>query len=510
MAKIELRMGLFDPGMTAMHRAGLGGMAMSLKATKAGTVPGLGSKVEADAITLTFDEGDAEALARFVEAAMYCEGGLVRFAAFDKQSSADVMHMNECLLGTLLQHPKMLRPDGAKKAERVLSVDDGKTVVFRVKQLTDFVHRYAAREKLLAADGTLARKPIEIKGWAIPGAVQRHSKVAATTYTEPPERLLPLLFAPLGVVPMRIVGAGGSGKHRFVLLIPEVSDLRAFPGKRKRFAATRNMICAGPADAVLHFFAALEGSRAGEKLRSRCIAWTIGKVTWSSQQMTRTEELELLEPSAEKITTYNTITKHAEKRLVEGARSQAFWTVPAWRSFLTENLAAGRPLWAGLHRATTIDADRRKRLLQYERKHIMEIVNEMIQNDSLGNEAEQRFVAAFHQAIRQRWGALGERIRSERLDQQSTFNKDFEVMRVTLSRPKNAETFRHAVTDFWARAGRNSVLQAHWRDVLTFLRSEDWQLGRDLALLALASYPGKGSSGTEDTETDSDREEQDT
>ena len=40
--------------------------------------------------------------------------------------------------------------------------------------------------------------------------------------------------------------------------------------------------------------------------------------------------------------------------------------------------------------------------------------------------------------------------------------------------------------------GSNSVLQKGWQEVLPMLADHNWQLARDLALLALASYAGKG------------------
>lgn len=66
-------------------------------------------------------------------------------------------------------------------------------------------------------------------------------------------------------------------------------------------------------------------------------------------------------------------------------------------------------------------------------------------------------------------------------------DNEFERLRVTFSRSKNAAALREAVTNFWARAGRPlPELQDAWRDIIALL--EDWRLAKDLALLALASY----------------------
>ncbi len=46
---------------------------------------------------------------------------------------------------------------------------------------------------------------------------------------------------------------------------------------------------------------------------------------------------------------------------------------------------------------------------------------------------------------------------------------------------------RFALTDLFSRGGNISVLRDGWSVVLPVLR-KDWQLARDLGLLALASY----------------------
>jgi hypothetical protein len=43
------------------------------------------------------------------------------------------------------------------------------------------------------------------------------------------------------------------------------------------------------------------------------------------------------------------------------------------------------------------------------------------------------------------------------------------------------------------------VLSTHWRDILPKLADDRWQLTRDLALLALASYGGRGEEEKTDT-----------
>jgi len=84
-------------------------------------------------------------------------------------------------------------------------------------------------------------------------------------------------------------------------------------------------------------------------------------------------------------------------------------------------------------------------------------------------------------------------------------------MRTGLMRAKNAQTLRAELADFFSRGGINPVLQEDWRQVLGIMVQPDWQKARDLALLGLASYKGKGVTELQkelEAETTSSEEEE--
>ena len=102
---------------------------------------------------------------------------------------------------------------------------------------------------------------------------------------------------------------------------------------------------------------------------------------------------------------------------------------------------------------------------------------------------EHVFVSSCHEAWRRRLGQLSERARRERLGFGDLASREFERLRVKFSHCKNAASLREAVTDFWSRGGGAlPPLQDGWREVLGMLDEKNWKKGRDLALLALASY----------------------
>ena len=69
-----------------------------------------------------------------------------------------------------------------------------------------------------------------------------------------------------------------------------------------------------------------------------------------------------------------------------------------------------------------------------------------------------------------------------------------------LAGAKREADVRFVLTDLFSRGGTNSVLRKGWSAVLPVLR-KDWQLARDLGLLALASYAGREADNAQTDST---------
>jgi CRISPR-associated protein Cas8a1/Csx13 len=77
------------------------------------------------------------------------------------------------------------------------------------------------------------------------------------------------------------------------------------------------------------------------------------------------------------------------------------------------------------------------------------------------------------------------------------FAGEYDRWRLAFAGAKTADQFRKALCDLFSRAGGNQVLQQRWQDVLPMLRTQNWQHARDLALLALCSYQGRGEPSSD-------------
>jgi CRISPR-associated protein Cas8a1/Csx13 len=116
------------------------------------------------------------------------------------------------------------------------------------------------------------------------------------------------------------------------------------------------------------------------------------------------------------------------------------------------------------------------------------------------NDGDRFVIQAVHEAISQRLGQIREETdgKNAKVLSQATKNRwerFRERLRLALAGAKREADVRFALTDLFSRGGNNSVLKTHWAKVLPVLR-KDWQLARDLGLLALASYAGRGDIET--------------
>lgn len=110
----------------------------------------------------------------------------------------------------------------------------------------------------------------------------------------------------------------------------------------------------------------------------------------------------------------------------------------------------------------------------------------MIQNGQWDETAQKLFVQACHEALRKTYAKIYDGTKEGDYAQ---IDRKTERIRAELGRCKNAAAFRRFITDFWARAGRISILEDHWEELLPLTTGMmDWKVARDLTLLALASY----------------------
>ena len=509
-----MKIGLYDPGMTALHRLGLAGLFMTLNHFETAETALDGARWQRDhrSVALTWDASKTNLLEAIASRAFgSTDDGLLDFAAWRDLTLGDAqkVHLHNAVLSTFLQHNKQnLIPKGTSSRQVSFLIDEKSVTVSYRPLVKPYAHAIAPAG-WTDKKGRL-KKTVKIKGWLFPGAAERHSRLTGTEIQETPSRALCLLFAPMACLYYRLSHTDPDGKwderRHAAIVMPHVTDLVAYARAYGRAldAPVRRLAADGMSDAALSALIELKADKDLSDLGvDGCTVVTMGNVAWNKQQKRRTGSVVLRELDPTRLELFEIVTRILPNRIhfyvpksgksAEGEKPETYLIGTSLaRGLIAENVAAGRAWYQGFTQLMT--SGKRAKKLFFERGGLTEMVNEAPWPD----EACQKFVEAVHTAIRSRYGSLAARATAQ--GERIPFDREFERMRTGLMRVKNATTLRAEVADLFARGGINPTLQKEWKDVLPLLTGKDWQLTRDLSLLALASYSGRGQEELVDKE----------
>ncbi len=514
----HLTMRLFAPGMSAIHRAGLGGLACTLKAMDRKCGGTKSSTISKHEIKLHFGKPEkAEAYLRklFEFAFKVRKDGLISLPGqyASEPSAAVLADLQAGLTLTFLQHGKvrvLAKETTEARYDPETSDDPGIAVQYR--KCSRFKHQ-DGWSAFIGKDGCLAPGPIAIDGPISPGSVVRHVAYTGDTAGEdPPERMLPLYFALVGCMALPV------NRGVAALLVPEVTDLLEFVYDRAAMTPTAPKECqiANAADAALQAMIRLRGSEEAKKRESipGFYAMTFMPTAWASQQKSRVATLQVCGKDDAALDRFSRALHHLPNRVVtrivqesvgrgkkrtSTERKETFRSESVVRPLVAENIALGRRWYAGfsklMHKINPATDKPYRNQLPFERKGLHDMINDKKMWD---REGEALVVQAVHEAIRQTLGRIREETDGERPKGVSQATKNRwerfrEKLRLDLAGAKTEAQVRFALADLFSRGGNNAVLREGWAQVLPVMRGE-WTLARDLGLLALASYAGKGES----------------
>lgn len=482
---------LNGPGMTFMHRIGLAGLWMTLSAIekdrKASAFlqnQGWSWKLNPQSVTMEWNGTGKPSFQHLLkESFMTSPGGLIWFRALgspeDNIGSSAVLH--ESLLGTFLQHVKAKKVE-PKRATGTLNYEiDGVPFILKYRKVTSYIHQKAL--------DTLRDGMLPIAGWQYPGGTVRHSGWSATALSEPIERLLPLIYAPVGSLYFIVKSNGTGMRPQFAIVIPEVGDLEAYANVRPilQELGIEQLTVAGPKEAAFRVLATLQTRRMLDRLKlTSCRIVSFGTVPWSKQQKSRIGVFTVKVDDRHGLSVYAICQTHMSPTWVRLDSGDPFLSVPQTPELVADNLSKGRPWWSGFAGFVS-DKDVGTHIFKYERMGI----GAMVKNSTaLPDSPEKIFVAACHEAWRRSAGSLGEDARRRGVSFTNLYEREFEKTRIAFAHCKDGSSFRQTITNFWARNGSLNALRDNWGYILPLLGSR-WREGRDLALLALASYKGE-------------------
>lgn len=535
----HLTMKLFAPGMSLLHRAGLGGLACTLKAIEEkvrnglpknrtpGTFDGADPPWEIGEQEVTLSFGKPEKAEEFLKRLFAIafdvrKDGLISLPgqfALDP-SAAILADLQLGLTLTFLQHGQVRQ---LAKEATVVSYDpegDGiPGIMVEYRKCLGFKKYQEGWQAFVDKNGCLTSDSLKVDGPISPGTVVRHvAYIRDTAAEDPPERMLPLYFALVGCLPLPV------NRGVAALLVPEVENLLDFVYDRPAMSPTTPRECqiASAADAALQTQVRLRAKRTiGRNDMPGCYAMTFTPTAWASQQKSRVATVHVPRGTEKQLDRFEVALSRLPPRIVPRKiretsgrgrqkvvteRIESFRSESVVRPLIAENLALGRPWYAGFIRLMTkinpaTDKPYRNQL-SFERKGLNDMISDSTMWDA---EGEKLVVQAVHEAIRQSLGRIREETDGKAKLSQATKNRwerFREKLRLDLGGAKTAAQVRFALMDLFSRGGLNSILREGWSKVLPVIRT-DWQLARDLGLLALASYTGRGEVDDNKSESES-------
>ena len=488
----SLTINLFGPGMTALHKVGLAGLWMTLKALEkdqdaSARLQKAGGSwdITGTSVTLRWS-GKPEAFfkALLKESFKIDKKGLLWFPAFGVpiEHRDHAVVLQESVLGSFLQHGQTRKADPSLKPQGSFTIQvDEKPLVLRYRRIKEYAHQKPDFE-------VISFNPLA--GWQYPGGAVRHVGLGqgSTALQEPPERALALRFAPVGSIYFEVRRLGGGVRLRYALVIPEITDLKKYAHVRKAFVTygINKFYVGGVAEAGFRVLIELQAAGLLEDIGSAsCRVIAFGIAPWSTQQKTRLGLFTVRPGPRASLRIYGLSQQYLSPHLVRLDKKEPFWDVPQVPDLVARNLSEGRRWWEGFSEFVA-DQVRRKHVFNYEKEGIGKMVAD---KEAFPEGSERTFVMACHEAWRRRLGQLGERARREGASFHELVRREYERQRVSFARCKNAATLREAVTDLWSRAGGPlPSLQGRWGGLLVLLDEKNWRQSKDLALLALASY----------------------
>lgn len=530
-APSTLTMRLFAPGMSALHRAGLGGLAATLRHIKQAAehrelrddeIPGGPWRanrppwsIETDSITIDFGESKnaREFLRRLFVIGFQVKSGLIYLPGQHRNAPIRpiLADLHNGLTLTFLQHGKTRKPKSISRTEMYDPETTGAGgVAVEYKPCEWFKHQDGWKE--LAPDGSLSFREREVVGDLCPGSMVRHvAYTAQTKWTDPPHRLLPLYFGMVGCMAIPI------NRGMAALIVPEVTDLIQFAAKRPLMTPTSSKECqiASAADGALQAQVRLRSSREANRHDfPGCYAMTLRPTPWAKQVKSRVATVSV-EGSDDRVLEHFEIALNCLPPKVRALKPSTKSNDPpreirvdsVLRPLIAENLAAGRAWYIGFRDFAAKQDGKTSnwKRITFERKGLSDMIGKIPR----AHAGEERLINAMHRAIQMSLGRIREETdgrdkRSLSAASKNRFNRFQERLRLSLLGAKTKDQCRAAICNLFGRAGKNEELQTEWRDLLPLLCDpREWQKARDLALLALASYSGKESIG-ESTDASSD------
>ncbi|MDJ0681549.1 MAG: type I-MYXAN CRISPR-associated Cas8a1/Cmx1 [Xenococcaceae cyanobacterium MO_167.B52] len=468
----QLNLSIFNPNTLLPHRAGIAGLALALSVINPDDVP-FTWEVTEDAVNLFWDSDehtDRESILSLTQQTYRLQDGYLDVPALNLARQGKYT-FTEGVATTFLQHGKQ-RKQSKESVPRVFPVDEAEiTIDFRPVE-----DCYYTRDFKEAFNSKGAFKPkIPIKGHHLPGLVECFAHGA---YQESPEGFLALVFLPLACSYYQLSG------YRSAVVIPEVKNIREWVKRRKNYSGSTygNFRSSSAGESGLRFLLQEKLIEDNQRLRvDYCEVYQLGKQQWDGSQSYLKQAVYRVQVDDEVLDLYDSAFQFFKPQVRTNEKGETWLAISKVLPWLCDNLITGKPWYLGFY-------EFQKRNQLYERKGLVS----MSQSQYL-NSLEQRFFdvvqGAFSSFLREQI------IHAQKQGRSLDYKQSVDKVINRLQRPSTQQDFAKTMVDFLSRH-RSKSTRGVGAEIYQWLHKDNqWKQARDLALLAIASYTGKGKDG---------------
>ena len=480
----EFTLSIFEPNSLLPHRAGIAGLALALSALPLQDAP-LTWKVTEDSVQLTWNGTAKEAIQWVLKQTYQVENGYLRVPAL-KLDPQGAYTFTAGVTSTFLQHSQQRKLD---KSPTTLSfqIDDGQpslNISYRpllnCYYTGDFKEAFSSKGKFKSA--------IPLKGHHLPGLVECFANGA---YKESPEGYMALLFLPLACNYYQLPG------YRSAVAIPEVTNLVQWVKQRQRLAGKtaqnltdkqrqliersyRNYRTTSAAESALAMLLKERFVEDSQDFRIKyCEVYQLGKQPWNGQQSYLKQAVHRVHATEKVLDIYQSAYYLFPSVVRKTNKDETWLAMSKVLPWIAQNLVQNSAWYTGFF-------EFQKANELYERKGLIKMTQYL-------NDDEQTLFNAVQGAFR--LFLRGQNQQAQKQGRPLDYSQVTDKVVYRLQRPSTQQEFAAALVDFLSQY-RSKTAKGSGPQLFHWLhRQTNWKQARDLSLLAIATYQGKGADG---------------
>jgi len=467
----ELTLSIFDPNTLLPHRAGIAGLALALFAINPDNVP-FTWEITEDTVKLLYQCSDQEAISGLLQQTYRIQDGYLDIPALNLDQQGHYT-LTEGVVTTFLQHSQQ-RKLSKNPVSLTFLIDEGQPEITRTYKPLEECYYTKDFTEAFSPKGIFKPK-IPLKGQHLPGLVECFVNGA---YQESPEGFLALLFLPLACSYYQLSG------YRSAVVIPEIKNIREWVKRRQNSPGRtyRDFRSSSSGESALRFLLQEKSIENNKLFRvDYCEVYQLGKQQWDGNQSYLKQAVYRVKVTDKVLDLYNSAFQFFRPQVRKNDKGETWLAISNILPWLCENLITGKPWYSGFY-----EFYKQKQNELYERKGLTSMSKYLDPLEQTFFDAIQGGFSTFLRA---------QITEAQRQGRQLDYKQVTDKVINPFLRPSTQQDFAKTIVDFLSRH-RSKATRGVGAEIYQWLHKDNnWKQARDLALLAIASYTGKGKDG---------------